>query len=315
MKKWHSQAGMSLVETIIALGILGIVFVGGGVKMKSVQERLNRVRTTQSADALQSYLRLAMADEQNINATVDSLPPSTLKNCLKTGSGCRDGLEGDFPVHLVDGSGPISGASVRYTREGSVCRTPNCGPLAVTSRLRLFCTAGGFRRQACLKGRFLAVEFSIRDLERKDAKGAGILLARDAVEVDVRDESYVRNLSLSCGPDQIIRGIGLTGAALCTSIGSVKYAYGSSMKPGDVEVKAKDCRPTKKEKRMVTVKEKKTVKETVTKEDGTTEEVEKEVEVDVEKEIEVDVPVPDSDEFYVERITDKGEIVCAKKTW
>lgn len=233
------QAGMTFLEILISLGVLGVIIAAGSLKLRTVRESLERTRLTQTADALQSYLRAALAERENVTYSAQFLGSGPLKSCLRNGSNCSDGIQGQIAVYLVgDAKRPITGSGVRYSRDGVPCFTKNCGPLSVDANLRLFCSAGGYLKTTCSSAQFMAMQYTIRDQSR-----GNVALLSDTVEVST-DEAYSQALDLSCGSGMVMLGIGLNGRAVCASFASLNYGDSGTMKPGDFTVKPQDCRPT-----------------------------------------------------------------------
>lgn len=287
IQKHRRESGFTLVETVIALGVLLLVGAAVVPRFRMIERSMNRMSARQNAATLESELRSVLSDERNMKYSATKSGNSAIQSCIVDKKNCTHKATYPISVYAVGQTKPIAGPDVFYKRSGERCYTAGCGPISVTTEIAFFCTKGA---SPCSPYNAVATKFAIRDSESKEAKkNDSDLLSSDAVEMQQNTDQLSSTLYLSCPKGQVLRGIGLNGGPACIAIKDIKYQDAENRNNGKFTVKRETCFGK--------------VKVQKPKQGGAEGEME-EVEEDDR-----------SDKKYVEGIDKNGSLKCKEKTW
>lgn len=276
-----SERGFSLLEAVIALGILGVILVAGGAKIRTISNSLAASRKSMSADALESRLRDTFHRAEHIQYSARTFGSQKLRGCVQGTSSCPNGFNEEMPLYFAgQTTKAITGPGVEYTLDGAPCYTQGCGKFRATSRIYIFCNNGA---TTCNPPSSYSMELTITDTANK-------VVMRDRVEVEKTVDASQFD-GVICPMGSVLRGVGLSGGPICIEQNKVEYADAEIAKAGNFEVKREDCRPV---------------------DDRYTEDQIKDFEKAGGK---FAIPRFDYDDFYVGSIDKKGTIKCLPKNW
>ena len=229
----RSQSGFTLVESILAFSVLTAILAMVSLKVNSVRSHIKKTEQILALDALELWLTPILSDYETLSFSSTFLRSRTLENCLTGRSACRSGSTFQFALYLKGQKEPLTGPSSAYDRNGSLCTEEKCGEYKILSQVRVNCLSGG----TCRNSEFLNVRFDmirIRDNKR---------IRTRFIETSKRKNNRFPNLSIRCPGQQILRGVGINGEALCVRQEDIVFqnSRGESL-TGTVEVKNKDCR-------------------------------------------------------------------------
>lgn len=226
-----AQAGFTLIETMISLGLISAIGVGLTVKINSIKQSLKETSRIMALDALESGLGVFMRDKNVIFYSAKKSNNIELLACLNAGV-CIN--EKAYPLSLyLDGQNkPITGNGTLYDENGQPCTTA-CKGFLVSTVLRPHCV----KTSTCLGPAYVSIEANISSLTDKQS------IRRFTFDMQQYQGALFPDLRLSC-PDKgkVLRGIGLGGEPLCTAISDVvlRDKAGTAVK-NSVTITPKDC--------------------------------------------------------------------------
>lgn len=228
------ERGITMIEAVIAMGILGVVIVGGSFHMKNVNHSLRSMQEFQTADALELNLFKIFSNDANVRYTVAKSGISKLINCVKGSGLCTDKAKYPVSFYVNKQSTPFAGKSVYYSKDGSPCLQNSCRSFQILTEVITYCSG----KATCVFPTHLAVKFNLKDVK------TGKSYRSNLVEMVVEQPTAANAYALRCpSGDQILRGIGFSGKVLCTKANKVKYADADNFKGGNkFKVEPRDCR-------------------------------------------------------------------------
>lgn len=228
-----NQHGATLVEAMVALGFLAAIIGGVIMKFESIQ---NHARQTERILALDNFEQNLMAFAADRDSIVDSVQRSNnaqLRGCvLSTTGNCQHNREYELPLFLVGQNNPFTGANVFYDHAATVCEG-SCEGFRVRTFLVTRCSGA----QTCRSPTNMTVRYDIIPTGENQAT------RRDYVAVRQFQDGKFPGISLSCAsPQQIIRGLGINGQAICVDRSQVPLRTESGDRiTGTFDVSPRNC--------------------------------------------------------------------------
>lgn len=236
--KHRRECGLSLLEILIALAILGI----GIAAATSYLWRIEREVQIENAKVMQHHLadrlQLALSNPDAIRNSIDldmSIGNDTLRSCIEPGRICNSvspATQTRFNL-LAAGRSPdrIAGDLVSYSTQGKLCTPPSAG-CHFDAEVWFWGTcaidATGVPQASCTSPAYLNFRFRIapRPGSRVQAVGsfsdyppAGPFNAdTTSFTVRLRTAEVLLRTMQECGPDQYVKEIDRNGLVVCECV-------------------------------------------------------------------------------------------------
>ena len=233
MDSHGSQQGFSLIETVIALGLLTAIAGGVALKMDSIKSHMEQTEQIMALDNFERQLIDLFIDFETIKHSVRFSSNNSLKNCFfSETSPCQDNQRYGVNIRLEGTREALTGPQVYYDRMGNRCAA-KCEGMRVITSIIVRCSVG----TSCPQPDHVVVQYDL--VKTGDDK----ILRQDFIEANQFNEGKFPNINISCpSQDQILRGIGIKGQPLCVSRNTVSFVddKGGKLK-GQIDVQPKDC--------------------------------------------------------------------------
>lgn len=227
------ESGFSLLEMMLAVGLLGFLSSGFVIKLKAMRDSLNNNAAIMARDALESSISAMVRNPDLVRYSLEKAGASALLSCLKGETLCKDGVNMQLPLFREGQPKPFTGADVYYDKNGSLC-AERCPGFRFSTVVTARCVVDG---STCTKPSYVLVVGRITD------STSGTLLRELVQEVDEVVDKKLSELSLQCPlNDSLIYGIGLNGDALCTPLADIVLKGPAAETPGASSLQASDCR-------------------------------------------------------------------------
>ncbi|MFW7381867.1 MAG: type II secretion system protein [Oligoflexus sp.] len=231
--KLRDRKGFALVEVVVAMGFLLAIVGGVLLKMNSVQSHIRQTEKILSADNLEQNLMELVSDYDTLIYSVNQRSNAGLRSCLlNENSSCRSGQSFRQDFYLEGERVPFTGANVYYDFQGNRCDGPCDG-----FRLITFVTVRCARGNLCNQPDHSTVRYDIY------ASGEEKPIRRDFVDIKRYSQGRFPGVNLACrSPQQVLRGIGINGRALCVNRNQIKLKSSSGEDlSGNFNVTPRDC--------------------------------------------------------------------------
>jgi prepilin-type N-terminal cleavage/methylation domain-containing protein len=230
-KKVTFQKGFTLIESVIAMGIIGIVMFGGIYEIRKANQIEDIYREAMALDSIESFLMDVLSARDGIVTSARRSGRTRLYRCLsRASSPCRSGRGEKVSFFPTAKGPPVTGGKIYYSKDGRPCGKPGCGPYRVSTTIVPYCARG---YASCAYPAQVQVRFEIRR--------GGKAIRSGRIE-RVRSPLDVKDLSAACPNEFVLRGIGMNGEPLCINSKKVKYVDADGAPKTSVVVKSKDCR-------------------------------------------------------------------------
>ncbi len=227
------QQGFSLMETVIALGILAAIASGVAVKMDNIKSHMEETEQIMALDNFERQLIDLLSDFETIKHSVRLSNRSALKACFFSETvSCQDEQKALVNIRLEGTRQALTGPRVYYDLQGNRCQSA-CEGLRVISSVIVRCSTG----KLCAQPDNVISRYQI--VRTSDKK----VMRDDYIEADQFSNGQFPNINISCpSRDQVLRGIGVKGQPLCVSRSTISFVddVGGQL-TGQIQVKPKNC--------------------------------------------------------------------------
>lgn len=250
------QAGVSLVEVVMATGIVGIVAAGGYYQMKNINVVKANLARGQAVDVIEFGTRKLLEQDDVILATVARSNSPALKQCF-AGKGCQSPANPatkDQPIpvkaysvqmYLPGQTKPFAGKSVFFDKNGTLWDPNAPGSVRPRSRYRMLTDLLVGCDAACASPSHVAVRFAIQKWDSN--KRSWRTLRADTVDRIDNGKFSLKGMTLECPAQQVLRGVGVQGEPICVSINDLEYEGTTNGNNIVVDIKPRDCRTLNKD--------------------------------------------------------------------
>ena len=231
--KHMKSAGFTIVESVVASSILLAILGGVMMQVNSIRASISKSEQLLALDAMESWVSPLISDVEAVKYSSTFIKNRSLQNCLNGRTSCRHGGKYNIRIRLKGQKEPISGNSSKFDRNGMVCQTKNCEAYRLRTQVITNCMSGN----ACRSLGYLTVRYDIQRIADKK------VLRTRYLEVNRFESARFPNLSVSCPGNQVLKGVGISGEALCEKQEDIKFVndIGQTI-TGNIDVKKKDCR-------------------------------------------------------------------------
>jgi prepilin-type N-terminal cleavage/methylation domain-containing protein len=233
-QRLKNSEGFTLIESLLALGLVSIFMVAGGVKIKSVGQQLKSVDYQQTANLLESRTRDLASVYSTYATSIEKSSDKVVSDCASTPpKPCVSLSDAVVDLYLWGQSSPFTGSKVYYSEDGKQCKGTSpgtCGKFNIETRVIYVCSTAS----PCVGGVQPIIQIHIKDLT--SAK----VIRTSTVEVEVPRERVIPLQNYSCGSSEVIAGIAIDNTPICVKIEDMKKEYEDSLP--ETMIQATDCR-------------------------------------------------------------------------
>jgi type II secretory pathway pseudopilin PulG len=233
--------GATLLEVIVALGLLGIIIAAISTFMSDQFITSSRHSESRTQQRVADRIRQIISDPDNIRASIDYGINPSLRDCVYTTGACTATVQGAYanPFDLYQAttdsmgtqSGVHVGGGIHYDKKGEICAAGSVGCVfQVNTYFWATCdfdnTPSRRPLASCSVSRYLNFRFMIRYVPPTAPAGSGPILKDfppkadfeskiTAFAVRMRTADVIQKLDQTCPPNQIVKGIKVDGTPIC----------------------------------------------------------------------------------------------------
>jgi prepilin-type N-terminal cleavage/methylation domain-containing protein len=239
MRNQLSSKGFTLVEVLVATGLVALISLVMTTLMVKMQKDVSVYSAKSGVESTRSNVRMNAINGASLLKSSDLTDNVLLSTCLKQTGACST-TKTDFK--LVDALGvPLSGSNVFYDLQGKPCSpwSIQC-PLKISSQMQLVCTTPG---ASCPKADAMNVFVQIdyhQDLSKM--KGVELRPINDTITVALGSfygttltsgSSNSYSSELVCEDGSYMTGVDTNGKVQCKKVAIIAGGTGSGSGDGN----------------------------------------------------------------------------------
>lgn len=233
MTKIKLQHGFALIEVIVVLGFLIAIIGGVLLKVDSINNHIRQTERILAVDNLEQNIMELLSDHDTLIYSVKRAGNAALRNCLLSETAtCQSGATYRQDFYLEGDQVAFTGPTVFYDHKGNRC-SGQCEGVRVITSVNVRCAQGN----SCNQPLHTTVRYEIF------ATGQDQAMRKDFIDIKRYSDGKFPGISLSCrSPQQVLRGIGINGQALCVNRNQIKLQSQDGEKlSGNFNVAPRDC--------------------------------------------------------------------------
>ncbi len=212
-----SQKGFSFVEILVAMAILSASVAAVSTKMKQAQNLMEETSRLMALDALEAGITDFQQDPRVLAYSVQKGSNAYLKSCILQQGTCLAGKGFALELYRTGDTSPMTGPNILYNAQGQPCQASGCKGI-FSYRTIVFPSCA--TQASCSGPDYVLIRTDLLRMDRNPPK-----LVRTMIrEVErFRDQKFPQ-VQLTCTQsNEVLRGIGLGGQALCVPLASLTY--------------------------------------------------------------------------------------------
>lgn len=231
-----ARAGFTIVEILVALGILGASFLAISIQFRAMKKTLDETSRLMAMDSFEQAMGAYLRSKEIVEYSVSKSSNPRLTGCFAS-KGCTNGQSSEIDIYRSGEVRPITGKNVTYDSSGLPCAKHKHPAKCASFYLRTILQVNCFRGKSCSSPDVVILKAQLRLAENDQP-------FREFVrEMERSVDGKFPGLSIGCRENKhVLRGIGILGDALCVPLNSLKFVDADkNAGSGQLFVTPKDC--------------------------------------------------------------------------